>query len=156
MADRAVKYERRLRATWGATDLGRRWVTTHWDRVLRGPVAGTRYFEDGDSVVAKFVGAYELELHGWLEEGLPRPTRFVCLGAADGYWAVGIAARHPQIKVEAFELSETLRERVRQATRRNGARVSMRRRATSSGLASGRLDGALVLCDVEGAEDVGP
>src|SRR5262245_46881839 len=62
--------------------------------VIRGPFAGLRYPARRIDSLAKRVGAYEHELHGWFEAALAaRPARFVDIGAADGFYAVGVARR---------------------------------------------------------------
>src|SRR5262249_33214256 len=101
--------------------------------------------------VAKRLGAYEQELHRWFEEALAaRPARFVDIGAADGFYAVG-GARHG-VAGDAFELAPPPRREIRGLAKLNPVRREGPGPATRAALARLDFDGAFVLCDCEGAE----
>jgi hypothetical protein len=143
MADRAHRHQRGL---WAASG-----IAVPGDVVVRGPFAGMRYPADRVSSVAKRLGAYESELHPWLAEALAaRPARFVDVGAADGFYAVGFA--RAGIPVEAFELAPTARRETEALAELNGVALTLHGKATSATLARTALDRALLLCDCEGAE----
>lgn len=151
MADRAVVYERGVRERAGITALAEEFVASHGDRVLYGPFDGLRYRASGDAAVSKLLGIYEAEIQPWIAEALARPPRrFVDIGSADGYYAVGAARLG--IPVTAFELSRLARASCAELAAMNSVELDLRGRATASRLARLDLAGALVLCDCEGAE----
>jgi hypothetical protein len=120
-------------------------------QVVRGPFAGLRYPRGRVASLSKRLGSYERELHGWLEDALAAaPARFVDVGAADGFYAVGVARRG--VPVDAFELARTARAQVHELAALNAVRVAISGRATAASLAPIDFTEALVLCDCEGAE----
>jgi hypothetical protein len=110
-----------------------------------------RYEANRVAATQKLIGAYERELHPWFERALAqRPTRFVDIGAADGYYAIGIARRG--IPVVAFEMSRIARRQLRELAKLNGVTIDLHGMATARRVRSGPLHRALVLSDCEGAE----
>ncbi len=80
-------------------------TSTH-DRVRLGPFAGMRYIDHsiGSAYLPKLLGTYERELGMVIEEICScRPGLIVDVGAAEGYYAVGLALRNPRARVVAFE-----------------------------------------------------
>lgn len=75
-------------------------------RVVSGPFKGLRYVRTGieSAYYAKLLGAYECELHDVMHR-LNRCgfDRLIDIGAAEGYYAAGIAYLDPEIEVIAFE-----------------------------------------------------
>jgi hypothetical protein len=133
-------------------------------RVCSGPFKGLRFHkpETGLTYYAKLLGTYEMELHPVIEELCRmRFERVVNAGAADGYYAAGLAYRMPDASIIAFEprtsrqslikrLGEInhLTRRVQIAGTCNPPALSEALQPTKSG--SGR---DLVFMDVEGAEE---
>jgi hypothetical protein len=151
MADRSHRYQNSLQHRWGHVHLSRQFIATYGDAVLRGPCEGLRYPAERILSLPKRLGAYETEIAPWVSAGIAaRPTRFVDIGTADGYYAVGFA-RHG-IPVEAFELSRTARWEIEELAALNGTRVTIHKKATARRLLGLDLDGAFVLSDCEGAE----
>jgi hypothetical protein len=158
MADRARTYEVGVRQRTGLANLGATFLRAHGDRVLHGPVAGLRLCSDRiaeiDAPVAKLLGSYEQEIHGAIAAALARsPKLFVDLGAADGYFAAGVA-KAAKVPVHAFDLSPNARDLTMATAARNGVaeRMIMHRRASAGALAAIDLDRAFVLCDIDGPE----
>src|SRR4051812_19305855 len=63
-------------------------------RVLQGPFAGMQYVTEsyGSQLVPKLLGSYENELHDLVEQIVAqRPKIVIDIGAAEGYYAVGLA-----------------------------------------------------------------
>ena len=129
------------------------------DRVVSGPFAGMEYVWRalGSAYIPKLLGIYEREL-AWCVEAAceARPDRIVNLGAAEGYYAVGLARRNPQARVVAFEAMEFGRNLLSEMVALNGVseRVEVRGTAGCPELRAA-LHGAvcpLVVCDVEGQE----
>ena len=159
MADRARTYEQNLREDLGPTDLARQFIAAHGDRVLHGPIAGLRLIADRidevDAPTAKLIGCYEAETHAALAAAIAsQPSRFIDLGAADGYFAVGVGLA-AGIPVDAFDLSPAARDLTRQTAALNGVELTMHAGATTrsvSALPIRHLDRAILLCDIDGPE----
>jgi glycosyltransferase involved in cell wall biosynthesis len=125
-------------------------------RVVSGPFAGMWYGLPVPHLPA-YLGTYELELRPLLAE--LTATRFdvvLNVGAADGYYAAGLARLWPGATVVAFEMEPAKQANVRRVVAENGVgeRVRIEGECTP-----GRLDellqGAqrpLVWIDVDGAE----
>jgi hypothetical protein len=153
MAERATRHQGSVRTRRGTAGLAQDFVQRHGTAVLRGPFRGLHYPAHGDAAAGKLVGSYECELHPWFAEALEqRPRSFVDLGAADGYYAVGVGRASPTTTVHAFELAPSLRRRMRMLAAANGVELSVHGRATARRVARLPLDGALVLADLEGSE----
>jgi hypothetical protein len=153
MAERAAKHQRYICDEAGLPRLADEFVAVHGDRVLHGPFAGLRYWRGGDAAVAKLLGAYEHEISPWFTQALAdSPPLFLDLGAADGYYAVGVKVASPQTQVVAFEISATARQELVDLATLNGVTIDIRRRASPRTIRSLPLRGALLLCDIEGGE----
>lgn len=129
--------------------------------VLAGPFAGLR-LGDGDFYgrnVNKILGAYELEITPAIERLITHhPDRVIDIGAADGYFAVGLARRLPEARVIAFDSAPIARSLTRRLAALNGVsgRITLRGACTPSVLRDALAGAArpAVLCDCEGYEDV--
>jgi hypothetical protein len=129
-------------------------------RVRQGCFAGMRYAHDsvGSAYLPKLLGMYERELAPCVEAICSHtPALIVDVGAAEGYYAVGLALRNPQAKVIAFEMEPRGQAALRGMAALNNAadRVDVRGRCEPDDLAQA-LAGAhrpVVVCDVEGYED---
>jgi len=81
--------------------------------VLGGPFRGLRYPAQaswGSAFLPKLLGTYERELHKAIERVARRPYNLVVdIGAAEGYYAVGLALRMSQAPVIAFEIDAAAR-----------------------------------------------
>jgi len=151
MADRAHQHQRELHREMGLYSLAEQLVRNHGDRVLRGPFAGMRYPAERLHSVPKRIGVYESELHPWFKAALlRRPLRFIDIGAADGYYAVGCALKG--LPVDAFELAPSARRELRELSVLNSVTVNTLGRAKATRLRAMDLNRALVLSDCEGAE----
>jgi hypothetical protein len=128
--------------------------------VAQGPFRGMRYISSAfhSEVLPKLVGTYECEVYPAIETICQAACdRIVDIGAAEGYYAVGMAMRNPSATVVAFEMNPSGRYYLRQLARRNGVseRVQILGTCDLDSLASS-LAGArrpAVICDCEGAED---
>ncbi len=126
-----------------------------------GPFAGMNYIHDTMSggYVPKVLGIYERELHPVIARLSELGVKQVLnIGAADGYYAVGLCRMFPTLRVKAYETEPRGREYVRAMAERNGvlSRVEILGTCDLPGLQAA-LDEprtSLVLCDVEGYEDV--
>ena len=159
MADRARSYEREYRIRHGITGLGERLASSTDATVRSGPFAGLRYpadrLADVDAPVAKLVGCYEQEIADIFADALGGGVRtFVDVGSADGYYAVGMAVRNPLLTTYAYDLSRSARRLCAAVAALNGVadRVRLGRRCDARELRGLPLEGALMLCDIEGGE----
>lgn len=131
-------------------------------RVMQGPFQGTRYVDRaiGSAYIPKLLGIYERELNSVIEKACRLGLDLIVdLGAAEGYYAVGMARRNPQSRVVAFEADAQGRMALERMAKLNeaGARVAIRGRCEPDDLAAALEDSTgrlLVICDVEGHERI--
>lgn len=132
------------------------------DRIVRGgPFKGMIYTNDSISggYIPNVLGIYERELHPTIAKLAELGIRLVInIGAADGYYAVGLARMFPELRVLAYEMEARGRGFIREMAERNGVTPQVEIRGLC-GSAELREDlvapgETLVLCDVEGYEDV--
>ena len=134
---------------WGATG----------GMVASGPFKGMSYIREsaGSQWAPKLLGTYEMELAPIMEAIIARPpVRVVDIGAAEGYYAVGLAWRIPSTLVIAFEAQETARKLLEDVATANGVadHIEVRGHCSPEWLNDSLQGGTgtLVICDVEGAE----
>ncbi len=144
----AAKRARRL------SSVTRAFVSWHGLTVSGGPFAGLRYPDaSATSLIPKLLGAYERELHGAIEQAVAaEPEQVVNVGAAEGYYAVGLARRCPAARVHAFEADPRACELLARVATANGVALEIHGAATIDAL--DRLPAArtLVVIDCEGCE----
>jgi hypothetical protein len=128
-------------------------------KVLAGPFAGMRYVDRsyGSAYWPKLLGTYELELHTTLAELLAGEFATVLVaGAAEGYYAVGMATRMPPARVVAWEASGEARKALGELARLNGVseRIEVRGICDFGGLREALAGAAprLLLADLDGGE----
>jgi hypothetical protein len=127
--------------------------------VLAGPFAGLRYLPGsvGSVHFAKLLGTYELELRPQIEELIAlAPEVVINIGAGEGYYAVGLAARLPGARVIAFETDAGGRHMIGQMAAFNGTgvRLDIRGHCSLSDLVDAlpRTGNPALIIDAEGAE----
>lgn len=130
-------------------------------RVLAGPFAGLEYpafASAGSAIFPKILGSYEQELQSVIESLIARSyTTIVDIGAAEGYYAVGMAKRLPHAAVYAFEADPGGAAQLAELAAANGvsARVIARGYCAVEDLLALDLSGLpLIISDCEGAEVV--
>jgi hypothetical protein len=142
----------------GFLDMGKQFVERYGTEVLHGPFAGMKYSTESTltrHIVPRLMGTYEMELHSFLA-GLAGSYECVLdIGAAEGYYAVGLALRLG-VPVYAFEADVRERARVKKMADLNGVGQLVHLCGFCSGsdvirLGSGR---AFILSDCEGYERV--
>jgi precorrin-6B methylase 2 len=129
-------------------------------QVRSGVFAGMRYVREsvGGELYPKLLGTYELELASLIKVlNDKRVGRIIDVGAAEGYYAVGLAICNPQATVIAFEATPEGMALIKRMAVENGVagRVDIRGYCAPEDLGATLGDGAdsLVVMDVEGAED---
>ncbi len=128
-------------------------------RVLGGPFAGMRYVDDSveGAYIPKLLGIYEVELAGEVESICQRHAGLIVdIGAAEGYYAVGLAFRNPNIRIIAFEMNPAGQLALREMSSLNhvAERVEVRGKCEPEDLiqALGDSPQPVVVCDAEGDE----
>jgi predicted O-methyltransferase YrrM len=127
--------------------------------VQSGPFRGMRHIGRSylSALTPKLLGIYERELRDCIEEAITFPFQTVLdIGAAEGYYAVGLALRMRDTRVIAFEMDPSARELLMRMVELNGveSRVAIKELCTSRDLAATlKTSGlTLVICDAEGGE----
>jgi hypothetical protein len=111
----------------------------------------------GSVYYPKLLGVYERELHPIIE-AIARlgPDRIIDIGAAEGYYAVGLALHNPKAEVVAFEEAPHGQALVREMAGGNGVtdRIRVLGRCEPADLRAELTTArrAVVVCDVEGYE----
>ena len=128
-------------------------------RVFQGPFAGMQYFAaSGDwTDCAMLLGLYERELTPIIQQAVQgRWTRFIEIGCAQGYYAIGIALKAPSsVEVIAFEANpEALVEARKKAVANNvDERIVWKGTANSEELDGLHLSARdLLFVDIDGGE----
>jgi hypothetical protein len=104
---------------------------------------------------AKVIGSYESPIHRWINDAIGRNyNTIVDIGCAEGYYAVGFALKVKSAQVYAYDIDPTARASTAALAQLNGVadRVRIRGRCSAAELDQEVSPGALVFCDIEGAE----
>jgi hypothetical protein len=106
-------------------ELGARIEAASGGTVMTGPFAGMRLPPvdawGANDRAPRLLGTYEADLHAALEAEIARkPDWILNVGAADGYYAVGLARRIPDARVLAYDPLPEAREATRRAAALNG------------------------------------
>lgn len=156
-ARRARAHSERLERRWGCSELTRKVIAGHGAKVRRGPFAGLEYTPETfhRHLTPKLLGAYESELHPVFEEVLRKEySQILDVGAADGYYAVGLARRFPGKPVHAFDLDPWAREINHRMAALNGVdNLTIHKACHPEWLRQNLMHDAFILCDCEGYED---
>jgi hypothetical protein len=104
----------------------------------------------------KIFGIYERELQAWIEEIIASNFREIhVVGAAEGYYAVGMAWRSKKSKVYAYEMDEKSHDLISQLATINHVsdRVQIHGGCTQNILNNYLKQDSCVIMDIEGAEE---
>lgn len=147
----------RTLAKWRAEVVANTLVKRSGTRVLSGPFRGMDYGGGASegSRSARLLGCYEASLIPVIEEIVARAYPLVIdIGAAEGYYAVGLALRMPQTRVLARDADARAQDLCKALAARNGVaeRVTVGGLFTHADFDLALTQPTLVLCDIEGAE----
>jgi hypothetical protein len=155
---RARRFIERQARGLGLVELTRRVAEATGSTVSAGPFAGMALDVDALPVHAapKFLGTYERELHQVIERAVARrPRRVVNVGAAEGYYAVGLARRLPDAKIYAFDADPKARRATMINAHLNGVGARVRAQGILHLPALEEFlhnDRSMIVMDCEGAE----
>jgi hypothetical protein len=155
---RARAHAHRLMRGWGCQELIDDLIARFGVSVQEGPFAGLTLtsMARADHLAPYLLGVYESELDAaWAVVLRGRYAQIVDVGAKFGYYALGLARRYPDSAVVAFDTDWWARRAMREMLEANAlSNVTVRGFCTPGWLASHLTDGALVISDCEGYEDV--
>jgi len=125
--------------------------------IASGPFAGMKYLKTPGRFTPKILGTYEKEIAGIIEEICGTEYRLiVVVGAAEGYYACGLALRDKSAFVVTFESQRQQRRNLARLADMNGIKDRLRilgecvpERLRDVLSDDGRC---LIICDVDGAE----
>ncbi len=127
---------------------------------MSGPFRGMRYLNHRDDFVDynMLLGTYELEVRPALSEVLTggRYSSVIDVGAAQGYYVVGLAMLRPDLRVIAFEKSPEWREQIGRMAEANGVqgRIGVREFCEPAGLRDALQEPVrtFLIMDIDGGE----
>lgn len=130
--------------------------------IVAGPFRGMKLgpiLQDAGFDCAFMLGTFEQEISLHVVEALAEnPDVIINVGAADGYYAVGLALKAPNAKVIAFEMDDASAEQMLVVAELNGVSENVERRGECTPVSlADSLEGAqrpFILCDVEGYEKI--
>jgi hypothetical protein len=116
-----------------------------------------RYLDiaSGSPLLPKVAGTYEVEIADWIEAAVhAAPDLVVDVGAAEGYYAVGMARRLPGARVVASDRRRSARALCRRLASRNGVTVELCGAITGAQLDAllGTARAPMLICDIDGGE----
>jgi hypothetical protein len=101
------------------------------------------------------LGTWEKELHTTVSNLKPEGT-IICIGAAEGYYAVGLAKLHLRTNVYAYEAQSLYRSFLQKNAQRNGVKniiiQGMCKISDLHNALDNTLGNSIILCDIEGGE----
>jgi hypothetical protein len=125
--------------------------------IQSGPFVGMKYINKplNSALIPKLLGSYECNLHAQMEAIISQGWRsIVNIGAGEGYYAVGLALRMPQLHVLAFEATPAARQLCGEIALLNNVqdRITIAGESTLQNLRPLAAEHPLILCDCEGGE----
>lgn len=126
-------------------------------RVMAGPFAGMTYVNraHGSVLAPKLLGCYEEELHPFVSRFVTRSySRIIDIGAAEGYYAVGLARLLQGVPVFAFDADVEAQKTCRELAALNNVtgQVTVLGFCDLPALREVLADRSLIVCDCEGYE----
>lgn len=126
------------------------------EKVMQGPFTGMKFCVP-DYNTAMLSGTWEKELWETLNDFVTiDPKRILCIGAAEGYYAVGLGIRFPNCRIIAFEQQRKYQFMLGRLSRENDfSNLQIKGKCTPNVLQQtlGANPGStIVICDVEGYE----
>ncbi len=147
----------RMLAKYRATLIQNTVVQQCGTTVQGGPFQGMEFIAQSTEGchVPKLLGCYEQELHGHILAAAGRGYEAVInIGAAEGYYAVGLARLMPDVRVYAYDTNAAAHPVCQSLAERNGVAGRVVIGGAFRGEDFDRFAGqrTLVVCDIEGGE----
>lgn len=147
----------RVLAKWRAQLLANTILKRDGGRIAHGPFRGMSYAVPATEggFVPRRLGVYEAGLAPVIEEIITAAyPRIIDIGCAEGYYAVGLARRMPEARIEAHDTDPRARAACARLARDNGVedRVVIAGDIGHADIAGLGAEETLVLCDIEGGE----
>jgi SAM-dependent methyltransferase len=147
----------RLLSKWRSALIQNTLVTQQGTTVMQGPLKGMNFLSKSAEGchIAKLLGCYEQPLQPFIEAAINANYKTILnIGCAEGYYAVGMARRMPNTQVLSFDLNPNAQEVCTALAEQNGVseRVQVGALFKPADFEHYAGKGALVLCDIEGAE----
>lgn len=125
--------------------------------VIAGPFKGLRYIDRANcsALAPKLLGTYEQELHAAVAEIISNQyDDLIDIGAAEGYYAVGLAVKMPKTRVHAFDIDTSACENLKTlaALNQTQEKLTINEECSFDTLQSFAGRKCVVICDIEGAE----
>ena len=125
--------------------------------VHNGPFVGMQYIQQssGSAFLPKIIGSYEEPIQKWVEQIIisKKYNTILDVGCAEGYYAAGFALSRPDIEIIAYDTNQKAREKVKIMIGINNINnITVKAECSLEELNSKSQKGALVFCDIEGAE----
>lgn len=151
---KAERTQRHVQAVWPEIEAETKGL------VVSGPFRGIQYITEaiGSAITPKILGTYEMELYPIIESIVGRQPKYIIdIGAAEGFYAVGLATRLPNCKIIAFESESRGQDLLRQLAEINGVsdRIEINGHCTLESLHNClelKPSDIVIICDIEGAE----
>ena len=151
-------HQRRFERSVGLPGLCKRYIARQGLVIQAGPFKGLNYIRTatGSSLLPKLIGSYEMEVADFIRQAIAAGyTTVIDVGCAEGYYAVGLAAKMPGASVFAFDIDSGARRLCRRLARINGVqeRVNVLGACDHHSLARTIQEhSTLLICDCEGYE----
>ena len=148
----------RLLAKWRSVLIQNTFIENEGTILSRGPFSGMKFL--GNSAegchVPKLIGTYEQPLHYYVDLATKTSySKVINVGCAEGYYAVGFALKMPNTEILAYDINAKAQEACIRLAEKNdvGGRVSVFGELAPQNLTEKLLNGSLIFCDIEGAEN---
>lgn len=124
--------------------------------VLSGPFCGMKYYNKivWGPITPKWLGTYECELHDIVDYMIKRKySKILDIGAAEGYYAVGLAYMSPESHVISYDVDYIARKRLLELKQLNDvSNIEIKGYCDYDEITAQLCKNALIVCDIEGCE----
>lgn len=130
--------------------------------IAKGPFSGMKYIFNthGSALTPKILGCYERELHPFMNEIIGKKyQKIIDIGAAEGYYAVGLAysylkAGHSKFRIHAFDTNERALQSLKKLAVLNNVEdyMEIQHLCTHQEINNLSKKDSFLICDIEGAE----
>lgn len=133
-------------------------IESEGSKIFQGPFKGMNFFSNPRDIsegclVPKLIGSYESELHPFMDElKINKPDVVINVGAAEGYYSVGLKLMLENIDVLAYDIDPKSKEKTLELSKLNNVEVACKNKFLSSELDGLEKKDIFILCDIEGDE----